>query len=66
MLADVLLADAGFRDFVAGDLDQQKFMNNLAGIWAGLPTSSGHGVAGNWATITLAHFRSEAAKIHPS
>ena len=70
MLADVLLADAGFRDFVAGDLDQQKFMNNLAGIWAGLPTSSGrskyHGVAGNWATITLAHFRSEVAKIHPS
>ena len=70
MLADVLLADAGFRDFVAGDLDQQKFMNNLAGIWAGLPTLSGrskyHGVAGNWATITLAHFRSEVAKIHPS
>ncbi|MFT4742298.1 MAG: hypothetical protein ACI91Z_000269 [Yoonia sp.] len=69
-LADVLLADAGFRDFVAGDLDPQKFMNNLAGIWAGLPTSSGrskyHGVAGNRATITLAYFRSEVAKIRPS
>ncbi|MFT5066082.1 MAG: hypothetical protein ACJAXK_000007 [Yoonia sp.] len=69
-LADVLLQDAGFSDFVAGDLNQQKFMNNLAAIWAGLPTSTGqsryHGIAGNKATITLAYFRSEIAKITPS
>ncbi|MCO4847723.1 MAG: hypothetical protein KC448_07090 [Yoonia sp.] len=69
-LADVLLAEAGFPDFVAGDLGQQKFMNNLAAIWAGLPTSSGQskyrGIAGNRATMTLAYFRSEVAKIHPS
>lgn len=69
-LADVLLADAGFPRFIAGDLSQQKFMNNLAAIWAGLPTSSGqskyHGVAGNRATVTLAYFRSEIAKITPS
>ncbi|MDO6590869.1 hypothetical protein DS901_10740 [Loktanella sp. D2R18] len=68
-LADVLLLDAGLPAFLAGDLSQQRFMNNLAGIWAGLPTSSGrskyHGVAGNRATVTLAYFRSEIAKIAP-
>jgi hypothetical protein len=68
-LADVLLADAGLPAFMAGDLSQQRFMNNLAGIWAGLPTSSGqskyHGIAGNRATVTLAYFRSEIAKIAP-
>lgn len=68
-LADVLLADAGFSDFMAGRLTEEKFMNNLAAIWAGLPTTSGrskyHGIAGNRATITLAHFRAEIAKIRP-
>lgn len=68
-LADVLLDDAGFDAFLAGDLTQKAFMNNLAAIWAGLPTSSGrskyHGVAGNRATITLAYFESEIAKIAP-
>jgi len=68
-LADVLLLDAGFPDFMAGQLSEQQFMNNLAAIWAGLPTSSGrskyHGVAGNRATVTLAYFRSEIAKIRP-
>jgi hypothetical protein len=69
-LADVLLADAGFSGFQAGRISQQKFMNNLAAIWAGLPTSTGrskyHGHAGNRATVTLAYFRSEIAKIAPS
>jgi len=69
-LADVLLADAGFAAFMDGRLGPQKFMNNLAGIWAGLPTSSGrskyHGYAGNRATITLAYFKAEIAKITPS
>ncbi len=68
-LADVLLADAGFPAFVAGELSEQRFMNNLAAIWAGLPTSTGrskyHGVAGNRATVTLAYFQAEIAKIRP-
>ncbi|WP_341368649.1 hypothetical protein [Yoonia sp. BS5-3] len=69
-LADVLLDDAGFADFMAGQLSQERFMNNLAAIWAGLPSTSGrskyHGVAGNRATVTLAYFRAEIAKIRPS
>lgn len=69
-LADVLLADAGFGKFRSGQISQQKFMNNLAAIWAGLPTSSGqskyHGYAGNRATVSLAYFQAEIAKIAPS
>lgn len=69
-LADVLLADAGFARFRAGQISQEKFMNNLAAIWAGLPTTSGrskyHGYAGNRATVTLAYFHAEIAKIAPS
>lgn len=69
-LADVLLEDAGYSRFMAGRLSQRKFMDNLAAIWAGLPTSNGkskyHGYAGNRATVTLAYFRSEIAKINPS
>lgn len=69
LLADVLLDDAGLPAFLAGQLSQRSFMNNLAGIWAGLPTSTGqsryHGIAGNRATVTLAHFQSEIAKIAP-
>jgi hypothetical protein len=68
-LADVLLADAGLSAFMNGQISQQRFMNNLATIWAGLPTSSGrskyHGIAGNQATVSLAYFRSEIAKIAP-
>lgn len=68
-LADVLLADAGFAGFMAGQLSEDQFMNNLAAIWAGFPTTSGrskyHGVAGNRATISLAQFRAEIAKIRP-
>ena len=68
-LADVLLEDAGYSRFMAGQLSQRKFMDNLAAIWAGLPASNGkskyHGYAGNRATISLAYFRSEIAKISP-
>lgn len=68
-LADVLLADAGFPAFMAGQLSQRQFMNNLAAIWAGLPSSTGrskyHGIAGNKATVTLAYFQTEIAKISP-
>ena len=69
-LADVLLADAGLERFLDGRLSQQKFINNLAGIWAGLPTTNGrskyHGYAGNRATISLAYFQSEISKMAPS
>lgn len=59
-LADLLLADAGLQAFQSGKLSRKRFMNNLARIWAGLPTSSGKsfydGYAGNRATITRAYF----------
>ncbi|UWR25011.1 hypothetical protein K3757_11015 [Sulfitobacter sp. S223] len=59
-LADVLLHDAGFNEFQRGDLGRTRFMNNLARIWAGLPTSTGrsayHGYAGNYATISWSDY----------
>lgn len=66
-LADILLADAGLDPFLAGDMDRVQFMNNLAKIWAGLPTDSGksyyHGYAGNKATMTWAHFDAQMVRI---
>tara|TARA_R110002124_G_scaffold225052_4_gene390377 strand:- start:5071 stop:5787 length:717 start_codon:yes stop_codon:yes gene_type:complete len=66
-LAQILLEDAGYSAFLKGQLSQTKFMNNLAGIWAGLPTSSGksryHGYAGNRATITWVAFKTEIGRI---
>lgn len=66
-LADVLLHDAGFNAFQRGDLNRTRFMNNLARIWAGLPTSSGrsayHGYAGNYATISWADYDRHMATI---
>jgi hypothetical protein len=68
-LADVLLNDAAFGRFMAGKLPAEDFINNLAAIWAGLPTTTGqskyHGYAGNKATVSLAYFRSEIAKMRP-
>ena len=68
-LADVLLAEAGFHEVQAGRIGRRTFMNNLAKIWAGLPTSSGqshyHGYAGNRATMTWARFDAEMATIFP-
>ncbi|MGY9045845.1 hypothetical protein P775_28275 [Puniceibacterium antarcticum] len=68
-LADVLLVEAGLNDFHAGQIGQQAFMNNLAKIWAGLPTSSGRshydGFAGNRATMTWDRFDKEIASIFP-
>ena len=69
-LADVLLEDAGFSRFMAGQIHRRVFINNLAAIWAGLPTTDGrskyHGYAGNRATSTLAYFQEQIAKIGPS
>ncbi|SEM49052.1 hypothetical protein SAMN04488003_101294 [Loktanella fryxellensis] len=68
-LADVLLAEAGFADLTAGRIDRVAFMNNLAKIWAGLPTSNGrsyyHGYAGNHATMTWARYDAEMRTIFP-
>ena len=66
-LADVLLAEAGFNAFRAGDLGRVAFMNNLAKIWAGFPNSSGkshyHGYAGNKASMSWARFEAGMSKI---
>jgi hypothetical protein len=59
-LANLLLADAGYAAARAGSLPLPRFMDNLARIWAGLPTASGrsfyHGYAGNKATMSRAAF----------
>ena len=69
-LADILLQEAGLDAFRAGQMTRHGFMNNLAKIWAGLPTSSGrshyHGYAGNAATMTWARFDTEMARIFQS
>ncbi len=68
--ADILLADAGLQKFQKGRISRKRFMNNLARIWAGLPTSNGKsyydGYAGNRATITLAFYRQQMAKFFPA
>jgi hypothetical protein len=68
-LADRLLEEAGLSSLRAGGMNRHQYMNNLAQIWAGLPTSSGkshyHGFAGNRATMTWARFDAEMAKIFP-
>jgi len=68
-LADRLLEEAGLSAIRTGGMNRHQFMNNLAEIWAGLPTSSGkshyHGYAGNHATMTWAQFDAEMSKIFP-
>ncbi|SFK12659.1 hypothetical protein [Celeribacter neptunius] len=69
-LADILLADAGIFELRAGEMTRHQFMNNLAKIWAGLPTSTGkshyHGYAGNKATMSWAEFDRALATVFPS
>ncbi|WP_143056792.1 hypothetical protein [Loktanella sp. DSM 29012] len=68
-LADVLLHEAGLQAVRRGDMGRHRFMNNLARIWAGLPTSSGrshyHGYAGNKASISWARFDAELQQVFP-
>ncbi|MEL6808222.1 MAG: hypothetical protein AAFO97_10620 [Pseudomonadota bacterium] len=68
-LANILLYEAGMQRFLAGELDRQSFMNNLAKIWAGLPNDTGkshyHGFAGNKATMTWVYFDAQMARIFP-
>ena len=67
--ADILLADAGLDKFLKGRISRKRFMNNLAKIWAGLPTSNGKsyydGYAGNRATITRKYFNAQMAAFFP-
>ncbi|MGR3792505.1 hypothetical protein [Vannielia sp. SX4] len=68
-LADQLLREAGLAELLAGTMPRKTFMNRLATIWAGLPTSSGkshyHGHAGNKATMSWSRFEAEMAKFFP-
>lgn len=67
--ADILLADAGLERFLQGRLSRKRFMNNLARVWAGLPTSNGKsyydGYAGNRATISRQYFNAQMAAFFP-
>ncbi|SNR59526.1 hypothetical protein [Puniceibacterium sediminis] len=69
LLADILLEDAGYSGFMAGQISRHRFMENLARIWAGFPTSTGrsyyHGHAGNRAVITWNEFDTHMKKIFP-
>lgn len=66
-LADMLLEEAGMSSFLRREMHPRHFMDNLALIWAGLPTSSGlsayHNYAGNRATITRSEFETAFARI---
>ncbi len=68
-LANLLLEEAGLSRLAAGEITRHQYMNNLAKIWAGLPTSSGkshyHGFAGNRATMSWTQFDAEMARIFP-
>ncbi|WP_435256759.1 hypothetical protein ACSBLW_11490 [Thioclava sp. FR2] len=69
-LADLLLEDAGYSAFLDGEIERVEFMNNLAQIWAGLPTTAGssyyHGIAGNRAGIDWRSFQSAMDQIFSS
>ena len=69
-LSDVLLVNAGYIQAQSGLMPRHTFMNNLAKIWAGLPTTSGKsyydGYAGNRASITWAEFEAEMKLILPN
>ncbi|OUS06218.1 hypothetical protein A9Q96_09520 [Rhodobacterales bacterium 52_120_T64] len=70
MFADMLIYNAGYKEYMAGDISLGKFMDNLAGVWAGLPLQSGksayHNYAGNRATITRQLYESEMKRIFNS
>lgn len=67
-LAKVLIYQAGYRAFEAGQMTRSEMMDRLAAVWAGLPLSNGlsvyHGYAGNRATITRASFASGMEAIY--
>lgn len=66
-LGDVLLVEAGLNEFATGRMTRKTFMENLAKIWAGLPTSTGRsfydGYAGNKSSISWAQYDAEMQRI---
>ncbi|WP_420003712.1 hypothetical protein [Arenibacterium sp. LLYu02] len=66
-LAHQLIEEAGLSDFKSGRMAQEDFMNNLAKIWAGLPTSNGtsyyHNYAGNKATMSWDQYKARMDQI---
>ena len=66
-LGYLLLLDAGYKKFEDGKLPVSRFMDNMAKIWAGLPTRNGrsayHGYAGNRATISRTFFANQMIRI---
>lgn len=67
--ANRLLQEAGYLEFLIGEISPDDFMDNLARIWAGLPleggTSAYENLAGNHATIDRSLFSHAIAKIFP-
>lgn len=68
--ADILLAEAGYLSFFAGDLTPEAFMDKVASVWAGLPLANGtsayEGTAGNHATVSRAAYAQGMAMIFPA
>lgn len=66
-LADLLLGDAGLAKVQEGAITPERFMLNLARIWAGLPTATGRsyyeGYAGNKAVLSWASYSSQVRAI---
>ncbi len=69
MMGRYLVEEAGYADFVNGRITRDRFMDQLAAVWAGLPLANGrshyHGFAGNRATITRAEYSAAMASIFP-
>lgn len=70
LLADQLLEQAGLSAFLAGEISRTSFMNAIAKVWAGLPTSSGRsyydGYAGNKAVLSWGYYEAQMARIFPA
>lgn len=68
-MADALIMEAGYRDFMSGRLSADRFMDRLAKVWAGLPLTSGksayHGYAGNRATLSRATYERQFNALFP-
>ncbi len=68
--ANVLIEEAGYSAFLAGEIGPGTFMDRLAHIWAGLPLGNGRsayeGIAGNRATISRAAYARGIAQIFPA
>lgn len=66
-LATVLLVQAGHNNFKSGKISLNRYMDNLAKVWAGLPLKSGrsyyHKYAGNRATISRKFYVREMKRI---